>query len=69
MPETYKLIYFNARGMAEPSRLILSYAGVPFEDTRIERADWPAMKPSKSICNYLPKIECFIDIAIGFIIL
>lgn len=40
----YKLIYFNARGRAELSRLILQYAGVPYEDFRMEMADWPQIK-------------------------
>ncbi|CAD5222123.1 unnamed protein product [Bursaphelenchus xylophilus] len=31
----YKLTYFDARGLAEPARLILNYAGVKFEDERI----------------------------------
>ncbi len=40
----YKLIYFNVRGRAELSRLILNCANVPFEDYRIEHSDWPAIK-------------------------
>ena len=43
-----KLIYFNARGRAELSRLILAQAGVEFEDLRITKEEWPAMKPSKT---------------------
>ena len=42
-----KLIYFNARGRAELARLILAQAGIQYEDKRIERADWPKLKPSK----------------------
>ena len=42
----YKLYYFNVRGRGELSRLILHYAGVPFEDFRFEGKDWPAIKPS-----------------------
>jgi len=40
----YKLLYFNGRWVAEPSRIILSYAGVTFEDVRIQQEDWPPIK-------------------------
>lgn len=43
----YKLIYFNVRARAEPIRFILAVAGVPYEDARIEKADWPKVKESK----------------------
>lgn len=43
----YKLTYFTIKGLAEPIRLILSYMDVKFEDIRIEREDWPKIKPSK----------------------
>lgn len=42
----YKLTYFDVRGLAEVSRLILHYAGVEFEDKRITHDEWPAIKPS-----------------------
>ena len=42
-----KLTYFNVRGRAEPARLILAQAGVDYQDIRIEREDWPKVKPSK----------------------
>ena len=62
MPK-YKLIYFNIRGRAELSRLILLCAQVPFEDYRIEYNEWPSIKQSKMI-NYLinsynRQIACF----------
>ena len=47
MSPKIKLIYFNTEGRAELTRLILAQAGVEFEDVRIKRDDWPAMKPSK----------------------
>ena len=42
-----KLIYFNARGRAELSRLILAQAGEDYIDERVERDDWPKLKPCK----------------------
>ena len=42
-----RLIYFNARGRAELSRLILAHAGQYYEDVRIQKEEWPEMKPSK----------------------
>jgi len=47
--QQYKLIYFNARGRGELSRLILHCAGVPFEDFRFEMKEWPAIKSSEYI--------------------
>lgn len=47
---TYKLTYFNIQGIAEPTRMLLSYGGIKFEDVRIEKdKDWPALKPSNCI--------------------
>lgn len=43
---TYKLTYFNVQALAEPTRMLLSYGGIPFEDVRIEKDNWPALKPS-----------------------
>ncbi|XP_050728162.1 hematopoietic prostaglandin D synthase-like [Eriocheir sinensis] len=39
-----KLIYFNAKGLAELSRWMLKYAKIPFTDERVEKADWPERK-------------------------
>jgi len=47
---SYKLTYFNGRGRAELSRLIFAQAGVPYEDVRIEGAQWPQLKPSE-LCS------------------
>ena len=37
---TYKLYYFNARGSAEPIRIIFAQAGVEYRDYRMEREQW-----------------------------
>ncbi|GJQ68770.1 hypothetical protein Trydic_g17297 [Trypoxylus dichotomus] len=41
-----KVTYFNGRGLAETIRYLLTYGNIDFEDVRIERDDWPALKPS-----------------------
>ena len=48
-----KLTYFNGKGRTEPARLILAYAGVDYEDCRIEFQDWPKLKPSKIFSKIL----------------
>jgi len=46
MPSSIKLTYFDARGRAETSRLILAYAGVDYEDDRLSREQFDELKPS-----------------------
>jgi hypothetical protein len=46
MPQ-YTLKYFDLRGLAEPTRLLLHYTGTPFRDERIPLADWPTLKSSE----------------------
>ncbi|XP_066568321.1 hematopoietic prostaglandin D synthase [Amia ocellicauda] len=43
---SYKLTYFNMRGRGELARYIFAYAGIPYEDIRIEWKDWKSIKPS-----------------------
>ena len=50
---SYKIVYFNARGAAEISRLVLAAAGAEYEDERVEREDWPSKKPGKPFRIFL----------------
>ncbi|KAF7991206.1 hypothetical protein HCN44_002768 [Aphidius gifuensis] len=44
---SYKVTYFPVKALAEPIRMILSYAGQEFEDDRFDREDWPTkIKPT-----------------------
>jgi glutathione S-transferase len=52
----YKLTYFKGRGRAEIARLIFAAAGVAYEDVRIEKDQWPALKPSTPF-GQLPILE------------
>ncbi|XP_010875384.2 hematopoietic prostaglandin D synthase [Esox lucius] len=52
----YKLIYFNMRGRAELSRYIFAYAGINFEDQRVEWKDWPSIKNTFPL-GKLPVLE------------
>eukprot|EP00092_Neocalanus_flemingeri_P055911 GFUD01066215.1.p1 GENE.GFUD01066215.1~~GFUD01066215.1.p1 ORF type:complete len:209 (+),score=73.67 GFUD01066215.1:42-668(+) len=51
-----KLTYFNLKGRAELARLILAQAEVQYEDCRIERGDWAAMKKTLPL-GQLPVME------------
>jgi glutathione S-transferase len=42
----YKLTYFNSRGRAELSRLVFAAAGVTYEDVRLQKEQWPTVKPT-----------------------
>jgi len=55
MPQ-YKLIYFDYQGFAEPIRLALTHAGVPFEDIRHKHYfGW--QKDIPSLLGRLPVLE------------
>nr|QUF59407.1 glutathione S-transferase GSTS6/7-5 [Brachionus angularis] len=53
---TYKLSYFNIRFRGEFLRFIFAYAGQPYEDNRIEQANWPLLKPTFPF-EQLPVLE------------
>ena len=46
MPK-YVLHYFDIRGRAEISRMIMNAAGIPYTERRIQFQDWPSIKPGK----------------------
>ena len=47
----YKLVYLNYRGRAELIRFILAYAGVRYEDSRIDPEKWPELRPGSSLAT------------------
>lgn len=54
--DSYKLTYFNLRGVVEPIRLLLKYVNVPFEDYHIDYLKWPQEKKSMWTFIYLTKL-------------
>ncbi|OWF48494.1 glutathione S-transferase 1-like [Mizuhopecten yessoensis] len=52
----WKVTYFNGRGRAESTRIILTEAEVLFEDVRISKEQWDAMKQSTPT-HTLPILE------------
>jgi len=60
MSTSYKLTYFDGRGAAETIRLVLTVAGVPFEDIRVQynESEWPAVKSTLNLpFGQLPLFE------------
>ena len=54
---TYKVFYFNSRGRAEPSRLVLIQTGVKYEDIRFSMEEWRATYKAKSPFGVAPWLE------------
>ena len=51
MAPKVKLTYFNLRGRAEPTRLLLAYGGIEYEDCRlvpgfVDPKEWMVLKPN-----------------------
>ena len=46
---SYKLIYFNARGRAEETRLLFAAAGVKYEDCRLNGEEFAKLKAGKGL--------------------
>ncbi|TRY76345.1 hypothetical protein TCAL_08357 [Tigriopus californicus] len=56
MAPTIKITYFDITGKAELLRLILSAGNMDFEDIRVKKEDWPALKPTAPF-GQLPTME------------
>lgn len=53
---TYKLHYFNVKALAEPLRILFAYAKVDYEDIRVPKEEWPALKPTMPM-GQMPVLE------------
>nr|XP_054773108.1 glutathione S-transferase 3-like [Lytechinus pictus] len=45
----YKVIYFDARGRAEPARMMFTLRGTNFVDDRFKHEEWPQRKTNKEM--------------------
>jgi len=54
--KTFKLTYFDGRGLGETARLLFKSAGVEFTDVRIDQKDWPTLKAGTPF-GQLPTLE------------
>jgi len=52
----YKLTYFQGKGRAEGTRFLFAYAGVNFDDHRINHDQWAALKPTTPM-GQVPVLE------------
>ncbi|KAG4070508.1 hypothetical protein HA402_005740 [Bradysia odoriphaga] len=53
---TFKLSYFNIKGLGEPIRFLFAYGGQNYEDNRVSHEDWPAIKSSTPM-GQMPVLE------------
>ncbi|XP_066140816.1 glutathione S-transferase-like [Euwallacea fornicatus] len=56
MAPKYKLTYFDFSGLGEPIRFIFHYAGIDFEDNRLNREQWAKLKPNAPLLQ-MPLLE------------
>eukprot|EP00899_Mesostigma_viride_P021464 jgi/Mesvir1/29319/Mv01575-RA.1 len=56
VPKNIKLTYFDIKGRAEGARLALTIGNIPFQDVRVTREEFLAMKPNLPFGS-LPTIE------------
>jgi glutathione S-transferase len=54
--DTYTLFYFNVKALAEPLRYLFAYGGIEYEDVRVTRDEWPALKPTMPM-GQMPVLE------------
>lgn len=48
------LVYFDIAGAAEPVRWVLEQGGLEWEDKRLTREEFGALKPSEFILSFWP---------------
>jgi len=53
---TFTLFYFNVKALAEPIRFLFAYGNVEYEDVRVTRDEWPALKPTMPM-GQMPVLE------------
>lgn len=53
---TFTLFYFNVKALAEPIRYLFAYGGQEYEDVRVTRDEWPALKPTMPM-GQMPVLE------------
>jgi glutathione S-transferase len=52
----FTLFYFNVKALAEPIRFLFAYGGQEYEDVRVTRDEWPALKPTMPM-GQMPVLE------------
>jgi len=56
LTHTYTLFYFNVKALAEPLRYLFAIGGIEYEDVRVTRDEWPALKPTMPM-GQMPVLE------------